>query len=627
MKKFLALLLTTVLAAAIALASGCGGSKGWTKPTLTTPGNLIGANGFVAETDNYLYLINGLGSSTADNAFGAPVKGSLIAVEKATVGTDNVNAQIVVPKLFVASDYGSGLFIHDGFVYYGSPSTDRNSSGSVANDELAFMRTKLDGSQNQPEVFFTAGGLSTQYRITESEGTVYIVYHDTANSSVKVYNTATRSAQTVAKTDAQNNNPIEDGQERYASLGTVTFADATDTEFAALFYTVTVYNEKYYADKASQNGYTRSTESYNMVYAVNAAGQAVKVLDGQEKSVTYAITLIEGGYVFYTETPVSGAAKTYAKSVADMFGEKEATEIVNAKYAVSGAIIAGLEEVYFWDSEGKKVIRSTLTGSEAQVKETVLLSESVSTLLFVKGEYIYYFNSGNQIARAKLGDENAKEQRVSQGTVASSSSWYLPQLITLGGKDYVFYLDNSTAGSSYVWYTDLNAKVVGEDTDDDKENDIFYLDGQMAAAVMPDTDRANVAVAVINEIESELDWEIVDGKFTVASVEKANKVYNNLPQNVKDALGESYKTKLENCKKAVELGRQYYKLEGVEGYDKLSEEKQEIYRISYKEATAARAALIDEVGGDRFVTIRNMLDTQIKSYYSSATEIFDGAKE
>ncbi len=627
MKKISALFITLILAAAVALG-GCGGSANWTKPTLTDPGQLISAQGFVAETENYLYLINGAGTSTADNTFGAPVKGSLIAVEKSTIGTDNLNAQVVVPKLFVASDYGAGVFIHDGYVYYGSPSTDRNSEGGIANDELAFMRTKLDGSQDSPEIYFTAGALSTQYRITESGGTVYIIYYDSANTSVKVYNTSTRTETEVAKTDAQNNTPLEEGKELYGSLGTVSFADSGDTGSAALFYTVTVYNEKYYEDKASQDGYTRSTASYNMVYAVNAAGQADKVLDGEANSETYAITLIEGGYVFYTATPVSGTAKTYVKSVADMLNaQAAATEVKNTDYVTSGVIVNGLKEVYYWDSEAQKVIKSTFTGSEAEVKETVLMSESVSTLLFVNDGYIYYLNSSSQLARALLSDEDAKEQRISQDTVGTATSWYLPQLITVGDKDYVFYLDTSTAGSSYVWYTDLSSEVIGEDTDDDDEDDLFYMEGQQPAAVMLDEDRANVAVAAINDIEGELEWEMTDGKFTVASVEKANEIYNALPQEIKDLVGDTYTEKLENCNRAIELGDKYYKLKGVANYEKLSEEEQQAYRTAYDEAKAYRQALIDEIGEDGYVTVRNMLDTQIKSYYSSAYEIFEAEEE
>lgn len=624
MKKILLSTLAFILVACTALAGACSDSVSWTKPTLNNPGEVISAGGFLAETENYIYVINGNGGSTSDNRFGAPVKGSLIAIEKSTVGTDNVNAQIVVPKLFAASDYGAGLYIYGGYVYYGSPSTDKDSSGNIATNELVFMRTKLDGSQDKAETFFSVSSLSAQYRITEKDGVVYIIYQDPSDSSVRVYNTSSKTDKLIAETDAENNEPIAEGKNAYASLNAVTFADNGDLASAALFYTVTVYDEKYYEDKASQEGYSRSTASYNIVYAVNAAGEAVKVLDGEAESLTYAITLVEGGYVFYTATPVSGTAKTYAKSVADIFDSNAAAEeIKNTTYAASGVVINSLEEVYYWDSENKKLIKSTLTGSETTVKQTVLKSETLSTLLFVKNGYVYYLNSNGELARAELNNADAKEQRVSQGAVGGASSWYLPETASVGGKDYLFYLDTSTAGSSYVWYADLSSTVVSEDTDDNDEDDLFYFEKTAPAAVMTDADRANIAVAAIDAIESELDWEIVEGKFTVASVEKANEIYNALPAEVKENVGESYVNKLENCNRAIKLGEKYYALKGVANYEKLSEDEQKAYKAAYEAAKAERRSLIDALGSDGYITVRDYLGVELKSYYSSANSIFE----
>ena len=83
MKKFFkGLLLLSLLLCLTLGAIGCG-NTGWKKEdvTVSLPNQIIQSSngGFVAESDNNVYLINGMGSSTTSNSFGAPIKGSLVA--------------------------------------------------------------------------------------------------------------------------------------------------------------------------------------------------------------------------------------------------------------------------------------------------------------------------------------------------------------------------------------------------------------------------------------------------------------------------------------------------------------------------------------------------------------------
>ena len=169
MRKILLKLLTGALIVCTFIAGlvACSSSTSWEKPTLTNwgPGSVYG--GFVGETSNYVYFINGLSSNTEDNTFGAPVKGALMVQDKSDLSKA---PQVVVPKLFVATDYNAGLYIFDGRVYYGTPSTDKTSSGSTANTEMTFMSTKLDGTDTVS--YFTISALSTEYRIIENDGMI-----------------------------------------------------------------------------------------------------------------------------------------------------------------------------------------------------------------------------------------------------------------------------------------------------------------------------------------------------------------------------------------------------------------------------------------------------------------------
>ena len=113
LKIFVAMISLVVMVATLV---GCGGSF---STTMKSYGNTDGYEngGFVRETENYFYFINGQGRNTDDNSFGAPIKGSLIAVAKDGFGTDDQKVEVVVPKLIVGSDYNAGIYIFDEYVY------------------------------------------------------------------------------------------------------------------------------------------------------------------------------------------------------------------------------------------------------------------------------------------------------------------------------------------------------------------------------------------------------------------------------------------------------------------------------------------------------------------------------
>ena len=84
MKKLIKGLLTLSLSAAILSSVACGGNSidawesGFTDNSAIMQATL---GGLVAETDDYVYFINGVGTSSADNTFGKPIKGALVAAK------------------------------------------------------------------------------------------------------------------------------------------------------------------------------------------------------------------------------------------------------------------------------------------------------------------------------------------------------------------------------------------------------------------------------------------------------------------------------------------------------------------------------------------------------------------
>ena len=187
MKKIIYAFLLAIMAVIISVGIvGCGDESNWAGTSIKDWGAVKSINGFVCETENNLYFINGQGSSTSDNEFGVPVKGALIGIKKADFLSGKMDkAEIVVPKLFTSSDYKAGLTVYGDYVYYGTPNTATNSSGDIANNEMVIARTKLDGTDTTELTVLPSN--STEFRVLQKAGKIYVVYYDTEDVALKVY--------------------------------------------------------------------------------------------------------------------------------------------------------------------------------------------------------------------------------------------------------------------------------------------------------------------------------------------------------------------------------------------------------------------------------------------------------
>ena len=298
-KRFFKILITVCLALSVCLtAVGC---RAPFTLSLTNPGDVIENAGFVAETENYIYFINGVEESSKENKYGTPVKGSLMVADK----TDLSKAEIAVPKLFVANDYTAGLYIFDGSIYYATPTTQKNTSGEVAFEYVDFCKSTLDGKET--ETYFSVIGTVLEYRIVEVEEVVYIVYFDGNLEELAVFNTATKE-KTVIK---------EKVTDFY-------FLPSDMVEDFIVAYSVTT--EKDWTSEEE----TPSTYAYNEVYGYSIKEGSKKILDGNGNglgSISYAITGAYNGYVFYTatetyETDADLQTKYYGVKAGDLWGAR-----------------------------------------------------------------------------------------------------------------------------------------------------------------------------------------------------------------------------------------------------------------------------------------------------------------
>ena len=262
----------TLLFATVSLA-GCG--KDFYKQDAlsgyqSTTNKAASNGGFAVEKDDYVYFINGEETYSANNKFGEVQKGALMRIAKTDLAGDvsalSDKAETVVPMLFVAQNFNSGIYIYGDYVYYATPTTDKNMSGEVENTWIDFKRAKLDGSETMKGYYFRLSSNSVNYRfVQDDDGVVYCLYEE--DGALKSYNTDTNS--TTVLVSGTNLSFIY---------------DQTDLTNANVYYTmpVTVGIDTDYSAKAS----------YNQIYCVNAAA-TVESVDSKNASYT-----VKGGKTY-----------------------------------------------------------------------------------------------------------------------------------------------------------------------------------------------------------------------------------------------------------------------------------------------------------------------------------------
>ena len=627
-RKIFISLLSILLVGLIALGLvACGKSSKWKKEDVTLKewGQVEGNYGFISETENYYYFINGVGTSEQDNAFGVPVKGSLMAAKK-----DFSESCIVVPKLFVATDYKQGLAIFGDYVYYGTPCTDKDSSGAIAKSKMTFARTKLDGTDTTE--YFTISSLSAEYRICQAQnGDVYIVYYDSENTKLVSYNTETKTATDVCatKVDAESE-----------SLATYKF---TTDGSGKIVYTTTVYSAEYDEEDAKSQGYNRATASYNKVYAYTVGdaknGDCAGVLvadgskkdDGSERSLllTYTISYEKAGYTFIKEADQTNiGAKTYAiandKLNQTDYKEANKIEIDKPNYLADSSLILGLDEVYV--SDATYVKKTTLIDFTSTSEYPVAKVANISKLLAKEGDYIYYTNSSTNLARIKIAnvdesvDADVMEQLVSADKMVTG--WYSP--VVLDGK--MFYCDGSTKGCSYVTFVDVSASnAVKEDKDDDGNTTKIYLEGQTQIGKKIDADVATFASETIKAVSSALENGMmtvdgdIDGVPYMEEIKTAKEVYNALTDAQKKLVSEENVKLLNKYIEAERIQAYLIKLKGFE--DKSATEKDAL-EDAFNQAKEQLAEL-QESADYTYTEITKLFEVNLNWDYQCAREYFE----
>ena len=463
-KKIISVLAAATLAFSSLALTGCGAKKyaGEKLTAIDSMEEVTSNGGFAVETKDYVYFINGTQVNTADNTYGDVTKGALMRISKAELAAENYDAaQIIVPSLFVAGDYNAGVYIYNGYVYYATPTTDRNTkTGQIENSYLDFKYSKLDGSEAPSNYFLRLSSNSAKYRFVEVDGVVYCMYEE--GGALKSYNVngEDKGTTTVLVSGAKSS----------------FFYDLKDPTNPNVYYTMGV---TYDLDKTTQ-----TSAQYDQVYCVNAAATAVadkntasyKVFNGDKEIASYDFDekfLKENDkynlsdyttypYVNLGSLVLDGVGSAPSPSNDNRFNKDDkadSSEVLGYNYTIQSYQNDGLyftrkalttttsdtadaKLYYLADDKGDNW--NTITGNtKADIVALDTTNASTSALFEVAedGTHSYIYHSGSILKKA-TADENgvATEITLAKG-VSSATLWK-----TEGA--YLYYYASATNGNN-----------------------------------------------------------------------------------------------------------------------------------------------------------------------------------
>jgi len=485
-KKIIKIMISVLIVCTLLM--GCNNYKyGPLSGNYSSTTDVVSNGGFVSQYGEFTYFINGIDYNYSDNTFGSPVKATLMRVKTTDIYSETAEYQIVVPRLMVTGSYTQGFYISGDYVYYATPTSAKNKTGTVEYGYLDFTRTKLDGTETLKLPYFRLESNTTDFRFMEMNDTVYIVY--VLDNDIYSYNTSTEEV-------------------------TVIIDDAATVILSSTLGVNTVYYTKDVIDAVTEN-----PASYNEVYSINGDGSDNKlIISGLGKSRDInptttidinnkQITLIKAanGYLYFTAkdnyntTSEYGYAVKLTNLVLDG-DDDDSAEIQNFFKAIKIDNLANVTATTIFIEDNTLLYvdatygilkytyaYDTVTKVCTSDKVAIVNNPTTPTLLYVLGDYLYYSQAGtngNNLFRIKFNGVKAdyysprvemyKSQQI--GAVDYSTSWFTPEIIG----DTLFYANTADLGYNYVFvfdltkwdievYTDYEALLLGTRSTADEE--------------------------------------------------------------------------------------------------------------------------------------------------------------
>lgn len=458
--KIICAAVATVCTFGAVLSAGCGKTVKLPDVDFTDAFEKIEAEsngGFAVKKDRYVYFINGVQSNTVNNSYGAPEKGAIYRISEENLDKHNyAAADCVVPKVAYNFDYNTGLFIYGNYIYFATPSENKDSEGKVYNDVLELKRAKLDGtevSNTYIQLPKRDSDKKYEYRFVREEDSdvVYILYVSTdeklpdTTKSVKnlhSYNTATGvdtvlayNVDKVIFDDADKSN----ARVFYTMNVVMDYANDTNYNYNQVYTVTASATEDNFKDKLSSEvivgwdddedlyincgtlvfdgiGLLDEVTPFNYAYGKEGNADTYK----NDSRYTYELTKYQDGILFYT-VPFGAKKSLYQFNVGELkineidadgknpisrnANLKEDRILTDGSKAASYTYIikdGALESVLYCETAGISVnkfvdgkLQTELSGMSESANYYKVVEEGTCSILFTDGNYLYYSVSGD----------------------------------------------------------------------------------------------------------------------------------------------------------------------------------------------------------------------------------------
>ncbi len=517
--KIICAAVAAISAASIAFLPACKTKWGGVSGDKDTSTTVSSNGGFLVETggdsDGYVYFINGKVSNKDYNTFGSVLKGSVQRLKKTDLAAGAyANTQTVVPSAVYADsgNLNAGIYIYGGYIYYTTPSTDKNSNGVVLNNVLEFKRTKLDGSDTSGALWSTET-LSVDYRFVQPTegGDVYILYavaenlYGTSATNVHSVNCSTGKNTIIAYNVADYKFDTVDATNPYVyyTMNVPQYLGGTNYEYNQLYmvradastpreYDLSDAGDTRYINYGSYVFDGISTLRYNSgdVNQFNYAYNSDKKYEVTNADLKFTLKWYKDGKLYYTRQTNDNNVTFHTLKTADIdtdndgkvddswdamekIGEQDV--LVNSNVTTEYEYVTLDGDLYAINATGSGVTKSKI--EDGKIGDALYVTEdSAGNMLKIAEEgdhtYLYYSVTGgngytiNRVAIDGTEENYSKlpttsEPELTYKTVKildldACSDWYKPEFVG----DKLFFASETDAMEhfNYVMVCDLKGE-------------------------------------------------------------------------------------------------------------------------------------------------------------------------
>lgn len=469
------------------------------------------SGGFVAETNDYVYFINGIESYETEYKDGNVTKGALLRTKKSNLANlANATYETVVSKLLVAGDTDAGFYIFGDYVYYAVSSTENDKTGTTKKDKLNFFRTKLDATDTSKNIVDRDFTNSVTYRYIKSGDGVYLVIHST---DLFVYDAVNGGLLFTTEVNAEDKKYKKDEEKLNADK--LSKIDVSEVVFAGN----NVYVTSNPINQHLSNPDNIQKDAYHVVYKIDFAGKKLEkiidgagttVIDGDDNynasgigvlGVTIDLLRVADGKLYFSYTSlntIEGSQPVYMcipekdlTNIATTWHTKaeyvytETTSNTASIFADSSIFYNG--KVYYVQADIGLLVYDNTQKDEPTTDNGVVVFHSSeimkgATLDFVNVEsgvpFLYFHDASNNYYKFNL---NTKEDEFRINKHAINSAWYKPEVVKSGDKYYFIAVYSGADFKSYSYVIDM-AKMKADydaweaDETEDTEGDFYAVE-------------------------------------------------------------------------------------------------------------------------------------------------------